>query len=685
MQYDKNNRDFSRIPETMKQTARWVGWFKTDDGRKLPVNPRTLNGAMPNNPQTWTTFDIAEQAIDKPCYVSGISGTVCGIGFMLGDGWTGIDLDGGSEHGRGEISTLVINDFAGLGTYSEYSQSGAGYHFIGYYRGQPFKYSAYNGVEIYTGSRYFAITGNVYKPSAGIADITETLPTLYNKYIGQPKAIEEDNQRRITGATVTAPTGEQGEFIRENIESMLAAIDPDCPRDIWYRIGAAIKAEGFDISVFDAWSAKGQKYAGFRDIQGVWNSFRRGKGVNGGFIVKQAQLAGWKPDKDKITESYKPKTAQQDFSGLVINTVPAAQPATGAEVQPAQPIKSAVSVLDSFLTVTGNKDYRPIPTGLQGLDTMLNGGFDPGTMTIMVAEPGTGKTALIMQIAENMSKSGLPVMVFNLEMSEEQLVARSLSRLTAESVGLIKDSNHNTVDPGDLGAVKGKQALYSNQWGLLPADKREKIADAVTLYRQNAGNLYLITDPITEYSQIIEKVYQFKAQTGKAPIVIVDYLQLLFSDGKTSAVYSAKDIILGLKQRIAREMQTAVIMISATGRDKAKKGKMDLQSAFGSSFIEYSADYQFGLEKVDPDEIVYKQHEKPLMLSLVKGRMDMPNNVQGLFFAGAYSWCREIDKAELRTVRKLVESKEKELKRQEKEDNQKEEQTTGALVKKKLT
>lgn len=678
MIYKSELRDFSRIPDAMKQAARWVCW----DEKKKPVNPATLYGAKPNDPATWGTFEQAEKQIGKPCSVAGQPGTVQGVGFMLGDGWTGIDLDGGAAHGCGEIPKAVIDDFMALGTYCEYSKSGSGYHIFGFYQGEPLQGSSFTwndgtpdkyGVEMYFSGRYFAITGNVYGFSTQILDVSASLPALHEKYIGKPNREKAQQAASPSRSTVTAPTGETGDFLRANIESILAAIDPDSPRDTWYKIGAALKAEGFDISVFDAWSARGSKYKGFRDISSVWNSFRRSNGVNGGYIVKQAQIAGWRPE--TVTESYKPKTAAQDFEGLTVHTAqpaPDPQPAQ-AQPAPAKALESATSALARFLATTGNVEYRPLSTGFSGLDTILNGGFDPGTMSIVVAEPGTGKTALVMQIAENMAKNGQPVIVFNLEMSEDQLIARSLSRLTAEIVGVVKDQYHNTVDPGDLGAVNGKEALYSNQWGLMTQKKRENIVNAIGRFGEYAGNLYIVTDPITEYGQIIEAVTAFKAQTGKTPVVIVDYLQLLFTDGRTSAVYSAKDIILGLKQKIAREMQTAVIMISATGRDKAKRGKMDLQSAFGSSFIEYSADYQFGLEKVDPEEVRYnleKTFEKPLTLSLVKGRMNRPHSVQGFFFAGAYSYCREIDNTELRTVRKLVADAEKEQKQKAVEDSQ---------------
>ena len=720
MIYKSELRDFSRIPDAMKQVKRWVCWV--DD--KTPINPHTLHGAQANNPDTWGTFEQAEAQIGKTASYKNRDGefvknTVQGVGFQLGDGWTGVDLDGGAAHGCGDIPQSVIDDFVNLGTYCEWSKSGGGFHLIGRYNGDPLRPCSFEhnkgtpdkyGVEVYSSGRYFAITGNIYGWSTQILDITGTLPALHEKHIAEPERKRlQDSAVNLPRKVYSGGNGIDANFFRDNVISILSCVDPSIDgRNKWFAVIAALRDEGIPVEIADAWSrgdywgSTPHNYRGTRDVIAAYNSARKGRGANGGYIVKLAQQAtGWRPE--TVTDSYKPKTAAQDFSGITVHTAqpataepaPDAQPATAQPVQAAPaPVKApenALSALKRFKATTGSLEYRPIATGFPGIDTMLNGGFDPGTMTIVVAEPGTGKTALVMQIAENMARNAQPVMVFNLEMSEEQLIARSLSRLTAEIVGTVVNPAlnppYNIVDPGDLGAAKGKEALYSNGWFTLDEKKRRNLSEALERFEKYGENLYLVTDPITQYEQIIEAVTAFKAATGKTPVVIVDYLQLLFSDGKTSAVYSAKDIILGLKQRIARQMQTAVIMISATGRDKAKKGKMDLQSAFGSSFIEYSADYQFGLEKVDPEEYVYKTFEKPLVLSLVKGRMEVPHSRQGLFFAGAYSLCREIDITELRTVEKLVAKKRKEEeKRQKEEDSQGDEPgAQPAIIKGKLT
>lgn len=86
--------DADRIPEAMRSAPRWLAWnFRNRDGRwtKVPVGKS-------NAPATWSAFE--------PIIESYLAGGCDGIGFALGDGWAGVDLDAclGSEN---ELTPLV--------------------------------------------------------------------------------------------------------------------------------------------------------------------------------------------------------------------------------------------------------------------------------------------------------------------------------------------------------------------------------------------------------------------------------------------------------------------------------------------------------------------------------------------------------------------------------------------------
>ena len=171
--------DYKSIPEELKQVKQWVCW----DGTKLPKNPYTGGNAQSNNPQTWSDYQTAVDAVDKYHF--------SGIGFMFAPPYFGVDLD----------HCIDNQDFCdefveSLQSYAEYSQSGTGLHII--CKGTlPEGARRRGNIEMYSDRRYFIMTGNVYNPQyAKIIDCTEKIKVLHSKYLYSerpnvaPKAFE---------------------------------------------------------------------------------------------------------------------------------------------------------------------------------------------------------------------------------------------------------------------------------------------------------------------------------------------------------------------------------------------------------------------------------------------------------------------------------------------------------------
>lgn len=181
---------YELIPDELKAMPRWVCWRAVPDPKshsgisKQPVNPRTGGMARSNDPTTWTDFETAAAAaVDY-----------AGIGFMFYEsGYIGIDIDDRpseiTDYRNGIRDNIFgqMNDV--LQTYAEFSQSGNGVHFIG--RGSlPDKdFNNHDaGVEMYTGARFFVMTGNLCTEYVDIADITETIKPYYEKYSTRSKS-----------------------------------------------------------------------------------------------------------------------------------------------------------------------------------------------------------------------------------------------------------------------------------------------------------------------------------------------------------------------------------------------------------------------------------------------------------------------------------------------------------------
>ena len=175
---------YELIPDEMKALSRWVCWRAVPDPKshsgisKQPVNPRTGGMAKSNDASTWTDFDTAVSA----------SVDYAGIGFMFsGSGYIGIDVDDRPDelnaYLNGERDNIFGQMHDTLMTYAERSQSGNGVHFIG--RGTLPDKDFNNrdmGVEMYTGARFFVMTGNLCSEYTDIENITETVKPFYETY-----------------------------------------------------------------------------------------------------------------------------------------------------------------------------------------------------------------------------------------------------------------------------------------------------------------------------------------------------------------------------------------------------------------------------------------------------------------------------------------------------------------------
>lgn len=181
---------YELIPDELKAMPRWVCWRAVPDPKshsgisKQPVNPRTGGMARSNDPTTWTDFETAAAAaVDY-----------AGIGFMFYEsGYIGIDIDDRPSEITDYRNGIRDNIFGQMNdtlqTYAEFSQSGNGIHFIG--RGSlPDKdFNNHDaGVEMYTGARFFVMTGNLCTEYVDIADITVTVKPYYEKYRTRSKS-----------------------------------------------------------------------------------------------------------------------------------------------------------------------------------------------------------------------------------------------------------------------------------------------------------------------------------------------------------------------------------------------------------------------------------------------------------------------------------------------------------------
>lgn len=144
------------IPLRVRQERRWVMWrseLRAEKWTKVPyqVTRGAPRRAKSTDPMTWSTFEAAHDV-----YRAGM--TYRGVGFVLGAGWTGIDLDHCCADPHGPVDDWASRIVDRASSYTEFSARGTGLHVI--LDGDlPAGRSREGGIEMYGAGRYFTMTG----------------------------------------------------------------------------------------------------------------------------------------------------------------------------------------------------------------------------------------------------------------------------------------------------------------------------------------------------------------------------------------------------------------------------------------------------------------------------------------------------------------------------------------------
>ena len=247
------------------------------------------------------------------------------------------------------------------------------------------------------------------------------------------------------------------------------------------------------------------------------------------------------------------------------------------------------SYIDSFLDgVHGKSSIEAIPTGFKNLDKFFEGGLYEG-LYIIGALTSQGKTTYTMQIASQIAQSGHDVLIFALEMSRNELIAKMISRHTAQ-LALEKGLMVNEYGKTTRGIQVG--AFYKTY----TPSQIEHINDSVEELRKYAGHIVIVEGlgniGIVNIMATIEK---HKKALGRTPVVIIDYLQILapYNERWTEKQNTDKAII-ELK-RLSRDNKTPIIAISSFNRSNYQT-EAQAQSFKESGGIEYSSDVLLGLQ-----------------------------------------------------------------------------------------
>ena len=216
-------------------------------------------------------------------------------------------------------------------------------------------------------------------------------------------------------------------------------------------------------------------------------------------------------------------------------------------------------------------ELRGVPTGFKCLDDIL-GGFQNSDLIILAARPSVGKTAFALDVARRTaSEHQIPVGIFSLEMSADQLVDRIVAAQSKTDASIIR---------------KGVR----KQTGTWREDVFKNIRDALDDLSRTP--IFIDDQPGNTIMKMRSAARKLKIEKG-LKMLIVDYLQLMApSSARTndSMVQQVTEISRGLKH-LARELNIPVIALSQLSRAiETRGGKPKLSDLRDSGSIEQDAD-----------------------------------------------------------------------------------------------
>lgn len=239
-------------------------------------------------------------------------------------------------------------------------------------------------------------------------------------------------------------------------------------------------------------------------------------------------------------------------------------------------------------TIERNRQTEAIKTGFPTLDNQLGdkgypGGLYPG-LYFIGAVSSLGKTTLALQMADNIAAAGHDVLIFSLEMSAVELMAKSISRLTYHTANA--ESERKTTR-GILSGIRYDR--YSTA-------ELDTIRRAKEKYKEFAERVY-ITEAMGDVgaADIRASVEKHLKITRRKPVVFIDYLQILApEDTKATDKQNTDRAVVELK-RLSRDYDIPVIAISSFNRENYKN-EVGENAFKESGAIEYSSDVLIGLQ-----------------------------------------------------------------------------------------
>ncbi len=253
-----------------------------------------------------------------------------------------------------------------------------------------------------------------------------------------------------------------------------------------------------------------------------------------------------------------------------------------------------------------------IPTGFSHLDSMLSG-FQGGQLIVIAGRPGMGKTSFALNIAQHVAvKDKVPVALFSLEMSRDQLALRMLcSEAHVDS---------QKIRTGDL----------SN-------NDLDNLADAVDVLAKSP--VYIDDSPTVTAMEMLAKARRLKQEKGLG-LVVIDYLQLMTGKERRENRQQEISSMTRSLKIMAKEINLPVVLLSQLSRANEKRDdkKPLLSDLRESGSIEQDADVVLFIHR----ENYYNPDADAVSQIIIAKQRSGPTGTVNLGWKGSETQFREL-------------------------------------------
>ena len=637
---------FERVPDWLRKFGKFCFWRyeKDDKGKdtKVPYNPnKSGKRSSSTDMSTFADYETVKRV------AGGYVPEVCGVGVGIFGNIGAIDIDDSVHYEENrlalsETATDIVNT---MQSYTEVSPSGKGLRIFfllpdGFMSSKGFtdaesykkKYYVNNGrfdvirdglshLEIYLAGctyKYVSITGKCLSHFTELQECGDELMQVLDKYMQRSTSAEKPEGGAVSDNSAMgdveifykACKGKNGEKFRKLYDGRWQELGYTSQSDADMSLCAILGFwYGGDAVRVDRMFRQSKLY------RSKWEE-KRGADTYGNITIQKA-LAGLKevynPDNGVDDGEY--ERIEQEWKKWKEGQGETDKAERFADFQARYCVENRLAeFLDGI-----PQEQPPIKSGFKVLDEVLEGGLY-SALYIVGAIASLGKTTYCLQMADQLAEGGKDVLVFSLEMSRNELIAKSISRETLREV-LRADK--------DIKLAKTQVGISDySRYKRYSAEEKQIISKAIN--RVNTAispRVYIIEPEINKsgFDWIRDTIQEFISVSGRKPIVIIDYLQILYLGCSGASAKEQTDNCVYQSKLLSRACDIPIILISAFNRNNYNT-EANYSAFRESSSIEYSADVllalQFkGVEGKDFNvEEAKSKHPRELELCVLKNR-----------------------------------------------------------------